>query len=281
MRIQSLCSTRWSILATASLLTLVAVGCDGDDSGNQGTTQSGSMVLLMHDAPVDDFREVWVTVESVTMLGADDDSGASGEAVLTESVRMDLLALDSLAQIVAAVDVEAGAYSKIRLQISNPEFIRDDDSVFTGDDIHLVANGHVDLNTQGDVFIVENEVTVVSLDVDLDNSLQINETGNGRYILRPQIFVDNDMDGEEGIIIDGATITSIDVNTGEITVSTTESDTSIDLVIETTEDTEILTAGELPLILSGLLVGSTVDVVGTIDVETGVVTATSIQVALF
>ncbi len=270
-----------SFIAALCALSLAVAGCNDDDRGNQGISQQGSMVLMMHDAPVDDFREVWVTVESVTMLGADDDSNASGEAVLTESVRMDLLALDSLAQIVAAVDVEAGAYSKIRLQISNPEFIRDDDSVFTGDDIHLVANGHVDLNTQGNVFIVEDAVTVVSLDVDLDNSLQINETGNGRYILRPQIFVDDDMEEEEGIIIDGATITSIDLNNGEITLSTTESEANVDLVVKTTNDTEILTAGDLPLVLSGLLVGSTVDVVGTIDVESGVVTATSVQVALF
>lgn len=265
----------------ATVLALVAFGCNGDDSGNEGTSQRGSMVLMMHDAPVDDFREVWVTVESVTMLGADDDSGAAGEAVLTESVRMDLLALDSLAQIVAAVDVEAGAYSKIRLQITDPEFIRDDDSVFTGDDVHLVANGHVDLNTQGDVFIVVDDVTIVSLDVDLDNSLQINQTGNGRYILRPQIFVDNDMSGEEGIIIDGATITSIDLNTGEITLSTTESEADIDLIVEVGGETEIKSAGGLPLALSALLIGTTVDVVGTIDVESGVVTATSVQVAMF
>jgi len=271
----------WSVVAALCSIAIVATGCNDDDSGNQGTSQQGSMILMMHDAPVDDFREVWVTVESVTMLSADADSSAAGEVVLDEAVRMDLLALDSLAQIVAAVDVEAGSYSKIRLQISNPEFIRDDDSVFTGDDVHLVANGHVDLNTQGDVFIVEDEVTIVSLDVDLDNSLQINQTGNGRYILRPQIFVDNDMSGEEGIIIDGATITSIDLNADELTLSTSEIDSGVDIVVETNNNTEIQTAGGLPLALTALLIGTNVDVVGTIDVETGVVTATSVQVELF
>jgi hypothetical protein len=51
--------------------------------------------------------------------------------------------------------------------------------------------------------------------------------------------------------------------------------------VETTNETTIKTAGGLPLALSALLVGSTVDVVGTIDVETGVITATTVQVALF
>jgi len=193
---------------------------------------------------------------------------------------MDFLALDSTAQILAAADIGAGTYSKIRLQVSNPEFVRDDDSVFSGDDIHLVANGHVDINTQGDVLIVGNEVTVVSLDLDLDNSIQINQTGNGRYILRPQIFVDNDMEGEEGIIIDGAVITSVNLDTRIVTIETSGTESNASLTVETNTQTEILAISGLPIELAALLVGSAIDIVGTIDVETGVVTASRIRITL-
>lgn len=278
-------SIKWFRLSTMAVpvaiagLMLAIAGCNDDDNGTGGTSQRGSMVLMMHDAPIDDMKEAWVTVESVTMIGADDDS-ASGEVVLSESVRMDLLALDSTSQILAAADVQAGAYNKIRLQISDPEFVRDDDSVFSGDDIHLVANGHVDLNTQGDVFIVGNEVTVVSLDLDVENSVQINQTGNGRYILRPQIFVDTDVSDEEGIIISNATIMSIDLNTNQFTVSTSDTEANIDIVVITTQETDIVTIGGAQLALASLLIGSTVDVVGTIDMDTGVVTATEVQVSL-
>jgi hypothetical protein len=55
----------------------------------------------------------------------------------------------------------------------------------------------------------------------------------------------------------------------------------VDLVVRTNDDTQILTAGGLSLALTSLLVGSTGDVVGTIDTESGVITATSVQVALF
>lgn len=279
-------TTNWSRLSVllavpvAAAMIFAVTGCGDDDNGTGGASQRGSMVLMMHDAPIDDMKEVWVTVESVTMIGADMDSSVSGEVVLSESVRMDLLALDSTAQILAAADVQAGAYDKIRLQISDPEFVRNDDSVFTGSDIQLVANGHVDLNTQGDVFIVGNDVTVVSLDLDVENSVQINQTGNGRYILRPQIFVDTDVSDEEGIIISNATIMSIDLSTNQFAVSTSETETSVDIAVNTTQETDIVTVGGLQLALASLLIGSTVDIVGTIDMDTGVVTATEVQVSL-
>jgi hypothetical protein len=193
---------------------------------------------------------------------------------------MDLLSLDSAALLLSTVDVAAGAYSKIRLEISDPEFVRDDDSVFTGDDIQLVANGHVDLNTQGDVFIVADDITVVSLDLDVENSVQINQTGSSRYILRPQIFVDNEASGEEGIIINGAVITSVGLNNGQLTVSSPQGQSTTDLTIMTTGQTQIRTTGGIPLVLATLVVGSTVNIVGTIDMDTGVITATHIQVML-
>ena len=269
--------TRHALLGLG-IAAVTLAGCN--DNGTGGASGRGSMVLIMHDAPVDDFKEVWVTVESVTMIGADADSNASGEVVLSESVRMDLLTLDSTAQIIAAADVAAGSYSKIRLQVSDPEFVRNDDSVFMDEDIHLVADGHVDINTQGDVFVVGEQVTVVSLDLDVNNSIQINQTGNGRYILRPQIFVDNDMADEEGIVIRGATVTSINLSTGRLTLSTSQNVAAVDLMVSTTSETDILSVGGLPVGLVALSVGSTVDVVGTIDVDTGVVTASEIRVML-
>lgn len=279
MTVRILRSGTGAAVTMMTVLSVALAGC-GDDDGTGGVGQQGSMVLMMHDAPVDDMKEVWVTVESVTMIGASEDSEASGELVLSEAVRMDLLALDSIAQIVAVVNVEAGAYSKIRLQISDPEFVRNDDSVFAGADIQLVADGHVDLNTQGNLFIVEDAVTIVSLDVDLDSSLQINQTGNGRYILRPQIFVDNDLDAEERIIIKGATILTVDLTAGEIVLSAPGTPTNTTLVVRTTTETTVKGIGGLPLALSALVLGSTVDVVGEINTQTGVITATTVEVVL-
>lgn len=266
----------WAAMAVLGI-TLFMGGCGDDDAVNNNGTQ-GQLILLMHDAPVDDFKEVWLTVESVRMIGADDDSTGPGDIILSTPVRMDFLELDSTAQILAAAGIDAGSYSKIRLEVSNPEFVRNDDSVFSGDDIKLVANGHVDINTQGDLFIVGNEVTVISLDLDVDNSIQINQTGNGRYILRPQIFVDNTMEDEEGIIISGANITAVNLNTNVITVETSGTESDATLSVRTNGQTAIRDIAGPPIALSTLLIGSSINIVGTIDVDSGVVTATGIQV---
>lgn len=270
-------ATALGVAAAALGIVPLMSGCGNDDGVNSNGTQ-GQLILMIHDAPGDAFKEVWLTVESVRMIGSDNDSIGPGEVILSQSVRMDFLELDSTARILAAAGVKAGSYSKIRLAVSDPELIRDDDSVFVGDDVQLVANGHVDINTQGDMLIVGNEVTVVSLDLDVANSIQINQTGNGRYIVRPQIFVDNTLDDEVGIIIAGAVITAVDLTSQVITVKTSGAESDATLTITTDVQTDILGIGGLPVALSTLPVGSRINVVGTIDVASGVVTATGIQV---
>jgi hypothetical protein len=255
-------------------------GCSGEDTSTASTDSSGRVLLLMHDKPVDDFKEVWLTVASVRMIGsgANDDSPTSGQIVLDQAARMDFLALDSMAQILAAANVEPGAYSKIRLEVSDPEFVRNDDSVFSGDDVKLVANGHVDINMQGDMLIIGNEVTIISLDLDLDNSLQINQTGNGRYILHPQIFIDNSIGGTEGIIIVGATVRALNLDTRILTISTAGTASDALLAVTTNSHTGFFALGGVPIELATFRAGDIIDIVGTIDIGTGLVTASEMRV---
>lgn len=274
----------WAVGIVLSLTAAALIGiggCSGKGNGTSGPAGQGRVVLLMHDAPVDNFTEVWLTVESVTMIGAgtDDESSASSEIVLDQAVRLDLMALDSVSMILASADIEAGVYSKIRLHVSNPEFVRDDDSVFTGSDIHLVANGHVDVNAQGSGIVVqEDATTIVSLDLDAENSIEINQTGSGRYILRPQVFVDASLEATQQVVIEGATVISIDAGGGAVVVELPGSDTM--LLVSITQETEVLTIGGLPLQIGALGVGATVNVRGTMNTETGSVTATQIAIAL-
>ncbi len=73
---------RLSLLSLSAAFVFVA-GCNDDNSTNN-TSGVGQVVLMMHDAPVDDFKEVWLTVESVTMIG-DDDSNSFSEIVQDEN----------------------------------------------------------------------------------------------------------------------------------------------------------------------------------------------------
>lgn len=258
---------------------LCFTGCNDDNSTS--TSSDASVVLVMHDAPVDDFKEVWLTVESVTMISDADSSHA--EVLLSEAVRMDFLDLDSISQVLAMSIVESGTYSKIRLQVSDPEFVRDDDSVFTEPEVKLVANGHVDLNPQGTITIDADSLHLISLDLDLENSIQINQTGNGRYILHPQIFIDGDDDidedgdDDEDITIGHATIVSINLSLGVLVVSAPGSEDNFTVLT----DVQTVIKGEdnLPLTLSQLTVGAEIRVKGELDLVTGEINATQIVLA--
>jgi hypothetical protein len=263
-----------TILGVAALIAtpLWLAGCSEDDNNNG--SQQGQMMMIMHDAPVDDFTEVWVTVDAVTMIGATGED----EIILDAPIRMDLKALDSVSQVLAVSSVNAATYSKIRLEVSNPEFVRDDDSVFSGDDIQLVANGHIDLNAQGGINIAPDSLTVVSLDFDLNNSIQIVQTGQGRYILRPQVFIDANNQALEPVTITGATVVSVNVATHTVIVDLGGPNEMV--VVKTDGGTAILGIGGLSLGLEALVPGAHVSVTGILNVSTGVVTADTIQVTL-
>lgn len=267
----------WLCVMSAAVVFLFIAGCSDDSTNN--TSGNGTVVLVMHDAPVDDFKEVWLTVESVTMIGDADSNNT--EVLLSEGVRMDFLDLDSISQVLAMGNVESGTYSKIRLQVSDPEFVRDDDSVFTEPEVKLVANGHVDLNPQGTITIDADSLHLISLDLDLENSIQINQTGNGRYILRPQIFIDGDDDidedgdDDEDITVGHAIIVSIDLSMGVLVVSAPGSQDNF--TIRTNAQTEIETENDLPLTLAQLTVGSEIKIKGELDLLTGEIIATQIE----
>jgi len=247
-------------------------GCSGDKSSNG--TQQGQMMMIMHDAPVGNFSQVWVTVDAVTMIGA----GGHDNVVLSDPVRLNLMALDSMSSILAVASVNAGTYSKIRLDVSNPEFVRDDDSVFSGDDIQLVANGHVDLNSQGGITVEPDTLMVVDMDFDLDSSIQIVQTGQGRYILRPQILLGTNLAVPQPVTITTATVVSVNAATHTVMIDLSGPNEMV--VVKTDGQTEILAVGGLSLGLDSLVPGAHVMVEGTLNMRTGVVAASTIQLTL-
>jgi hypothetical protein len=106
--------------------------------------------------------------------------------------------------------VPAGDWSKIRLHVDEAELIRvsrpedvdgvvircpddlDPEDGFVCESIlpKLVANGKIDLNPRGPFTVRPGELVLVQLDLDANKSLFLHETGNGRWMLRPVVFVD-------------------------------------------------------------------------------------------
>jgi hypothetical protein len=106
---------------------------------------------------------------------------------------VDLLKLADYTELFAVNDeVPAGTYHKIRLQLSNLELVRlnDDGTVDETIVAKLVANGKIDLNPRGPFFVAPGATLVITVDFDMEKSLKITETGSGRVIVRPVVFVD-------------------------------------------------------------------------------------------
>lgn len=143
--------------------------------------------IILTDASVDDYDHAWVTITSVELMGE-----GGNELLFSGAQTIDLLALrDTLELFAVNANVKPGDYEKIRMIASDMTLIVNNaDSTTTETAIKLVANGKIDLNPRGTFSIAAGDVVFVSLDWDMQASLKFTETGNGKTIMRPVIFVD-------------------------------------------------------------------------------------------
>lgn len=240
----------------------------------------GKAVILIHDAPVDSLQEVWLTVSSVRLIGAN--GGSKGETLLYEPMRLDFLKLDSVSRLLTVADLEAQTFSKIRLEVSDPEFVDKNGEVIESSDIKLVANGKVDLNFQHPVSIEADELTVVSIDLDLDNSIQVNQTGKGKFILRPQFKVDAVLDSsvtDSSITVEMVDATIIRTNPSAGTIDVELPGSPAILVVVVNPGTNYLNGSGDVITFADLKPATRVFIFGYFDAASGNFVATEIRLA--
>jgi hypothetical protein len=124
-------NTNISCLSTAVLIsTLTACGGGGGGSnftmGGDGSDETGSVSIGISDAPVDDVKEVWVEIDTITFRkpGADDvvvDTFTSTDLgiVDADTFQIDLLQYQGGEQAIVIDDIElaAGDYSDMILSV--------------------------------------------------------------------------------------------------------------------------------------------------------------------
>jgi hypothetical protein len=174
-------------LLALGIAALAACG-GGGSSGNAAAPQTATVGIALTDDPTTDVDQALATITSIDLLGDD------GEVnVFSGSETVDLLKLADYSELFAVQDnVPAGTYNKIRLQLSGLELIRLDGDGEVEETIlpKLVANGKIDLNPQGPFYVAPGATLVITIDFDVGKSLKITETGNGKLIIRPVVFVD-------------------------------------------------------------------------------------------
>ena len=215
------------VIAIAGSLFLAAflASCGGGGGGGGVTPDNapGTVGILLTDAPSAQWDQAIATLTSVTLIGAD-----GGQVTIFSGSRtLDLLKLGDFSELFAlSQNVPPGQYSKIRLKLSNLTLNHvdpDTGAVIDSTDAQLVGNGKIDLVPQRPFTVGPGSTLFVELDFDMEKSLKITETGNGKVIVRPVVFVNIHSNRPGGRLsrIHGQ-IDSVDATTGTLALCQTD-----------------------------------------------------------
>ena len=173
-----------------SLAFAVLASCGSGDSTGTSSTGSGTVALLLTDAPSDIFEEINITVVKAELLS---DSGA---VTMFQGERtFNLLDLTDARIFAIREGIAAGSYSKIRLTLSDIELVDYNDSNIPQDYLtyhpKLPGNGKLDLNPRGDFTVVAGGTLAIQIDMDANKSIHIVKKGKkDEYNFRPVVFID-------------------------------------------------------------------------------------------
>lgn len=253
-------------LATLFLLLSVVfwVGsCSGGGGFGSSAQGKGSVSVFFTDAANDDFSAIYVTVESVELVG-----GSGAVPVYIGEKTFDILALASVpALFTISPEVTGGEYSKIRLHITQVDLLPLSGSpvTVTGDD--LPAGGWVDLSPAGPITIGDGSEVRILLDVDANRSVLVTSTeGGDSYEFRPQIFVEVDDGclGKNYFMRLSESIANIDPVAGTFTVfkDFTGTRDPVDVTVITNSSTRFFGLDGSTGDFSGLVDGATIHAYG-------------------
>jgi Domain of unknown function (DUF4382) len=182
------------VLAVLALLVPLAalfLSCGGGGGSSSGggtsseTSGTGSVAVLLADGPVDDYTNIWITIDKIYLLPT---QGSPVVIFDGPPVTYDLLELrDGVALINQKSDVPPGRYEKIRLVVSK---IDPQGGDCGSADVKL-PSGKIDLNPREPLIVEAGRTVYVHLDFDAEKSINLHKAGkSGKCIFRPVVFVD-------------------------------------------------------------------------------------------
>jgi hypothetical protein len=184
----------YSALSLAVAMLLASCGGGGGDGGNAKTgvsTAPATVGLVITDAHTDQWDKALVTITSVKLI-----SDEGHQEIFSGEKEVDLLALREHVKLFAVKKgVKPGHYSKIRLTIKEKQkgehllLIDEDPGAPVPQQWVKVPSSKVDLNPKDTIYIAPGAVVFASLDWDMEKSLKLTQTGSGKWIMRPGIFV--------------------------------------------------------------------------------------------
>jgi hypothetical protein len=186
--------TRLFTLFFLGLVATVLVACSSGGSTDTSNTASGtgSVALLLTDAPSDIFDEINITVIKAELMS---DNGRI--TVFHGEDTFNLLALTDARIFAIREGVASGTYNKIRLTLKDNgiELVDHNDTNDPLDDSvyypKLPGNNKLDLNPRGSFKVVAGTTLAIQIDIDANKSIHIVRKGNkDEYNFRPVVFID-------------------------------------------------------------------------------------------
>ena len=175
-----------SLIFLGFIFSVGVMGCGSGNTDGPEAIRNGSVALFITDGPTEDFKEVNITINKISLLSEDKDP----VVLYSGSRRINLLLLQDEQDLFMIHErVQEGVYHKIRLDISDPEFVPFEGAPLSGDQIQLVANGKLDLVSKNGFHVISEETLMIELDIDAEKSIHIHSTDSQKYTFRPVVFV--------------------------------------------------------------------------------------------
>ena len=190
----SISATRLFSLLFLGLVFAVTAGCSGGSGTDASNTATGtgSVALLLTDAPSDIFEEINITVVKAELMSDD------GRVTIFQGKRtFNLLDLTDARIFAIREGIPSGSYNKIRLTLKDKgiELVDYNGSNNPANyDYYypkLPGNNKLDLNPRGKFHVIAGETLVIQIDMDANKSIHIVKKGKkDEYNFRPVVFID-------------------------------------------------------------------------------------------
>jgi len=274
-------------VASCVCLALLGAGCSGGTdvgdflpittlfrSSATRTLAPTDLAQSAKDVEISQIESLTLTITEVSLDRGAEEQGEEEEAgtkIVVFSGAMDVNILDLLdvSRVLSSVEIPAGTYTKIRLSIENPRLVlnSDPDAVITN--IQLTANGRLFVSKTFELPEGEPYLLILTFE-----DIHLVETGNGGYVLTPQLRADIDIEPAEAVVV--GTITAMNKDTDTLIVQLDDA-TEIevlytDALIYLPGDTDTPTGTE-----DDLFVGLEAEIAGLLTVD-GSLTAETIRI---
>ena len=179
-------------LLTAGISLISCGGGGGSSEVTTGSTGTGSVSVLIADSPTDDYQNIWITINEVSLIPV---NGGAPVVIFQSSsgLKVDLLEYQDEDYLLRVRrNVPAGQYAKIRLRVSDIEVTPKPNTtpLCASLDIKL-PSGKIDLNPREPFTVKQGGNLSIRLDIDVNKSINLHQAGkSGNCIFRPVVFVD-------------------------------------------------------------------------------------------